>query len=425
MGELQKTDSLQALPIHLLSLLSPVTTWFNRCISPGGKIWKEIIIMVLEVSFLWHSLRGAPHCRPVFFTLLASLVNLAEELVKDLLLEAVALVHLGNVFSNVAHLFLFVCVVDLVELQFVVQSLDLGLVVLVLSAVVLLENGALVLGGALQSLVHQPTALVVLDIGTDFAEGLGVGKVVEVVVLDLEVFTHGDEDVVCLLEVLFGSHTAEVQSQSDGEIEGVVCSLVDNDESVFLQTEVVEVDVVFRGGQQIASLAQLGLEGDFVEQLHQVDVVAVLAEVLLEQDVNGALEHKSIVDGNHADVGHEVPARRTTAGLGRVHDVVRDEEEGLQQLNHPAESGGAEVLVVGEIALEEQSRCVDDRHAAVALAADCVVLERLFEPCQGLSGEVVLLAVFAQVLDELREDRLELFEGDRHVGGGGARAQRV
>jgi hypothetical protein len=53
------------------------------------------------------------------------------------------------------------------------------------------------------------------------------------------------------------------------------------------------------------------------------------------------------------------------------------------------------------------------------------VLERLFEPCQGLSGEVVLLAVFAQVLDELREDRLELFEGDRHVGGGGARAQRV
>jgi hypothetical protein len=166
-----------------------------------------------------------------------------------------------------------------------------------------------------------------------------------------------------------------VQGQSDGEIEGVVCSLVDDDESVFLQTEVVEVDVVFRGSQQVAGLAQLGLEGDFVEQLHQVDVVAILAEVLLEQDVNGALEHESIVDGNHADVGHKVPAGRTTAGLGRVHDVVRDEEEGLQQLNHPAESGGAEVLVVGEIALEQQSRCVDDRHAAVALAADGVVLE--------------------------------------------------
>jgi hypothetical protein len=53
------------------------------------------------------------------------------------------------------------------------------------------------------------------------------------------------------------------------------------------------------------------------------------------------------------------------------------------------------------------------------------VLERLLEPCESLGGEVVLLAVFAQVLDELGEDRLELLESDRHAGGGGARAQRV
>jgi len=53
------------------------------------------------------------------------------------------------------------------------------------------------------------------------------------------------------------------------------------------------------------------------------------------------------------------------------------------------------------------------------------VLERLLEPCEGLGGEVVLLAVLAQVLDELGEDRLELLEGDRHVGGRDGTAQRV
>ena len=78
--------------------------------------------------------------------LLASLVNLAEELLKHLLLEAFALVHVGNVFSDVANLLLLVCMVDLVELELVEESLDLGLIVLVLSSVVLLENGTLLLG---------------------------------------------------------------------------------------------------------------------------------------------------------------------------------------------------------------------------------------------------------------------------------------
>ena len=246
------------------------------------------------------------HSLPVLSTkcLLASLVNLAEELLKHLLLEAVALVHLCNVFSNVTDLLLLVCVVDLVKLQLVEESLDLGLVVLVLSSVVLLENSALLLGGTLQSLVDEPTALVVLNVGANLAQSLGVGVVVEVVVLNLEVLAHGDEDIVCLLQVLLGGQTAEVQGESDGEVEGVVCGLVDDNEGVLLQTEVVEVNVVLRGSEQVTGLAQLGLEGDFVEQLHQVDVVLLLTEVLLEKDVDGALEHESIVDSDHADIGH-------------------------------------------------------------------------------------------------------------------------
>lgn len=51
MAELQKTDSLQAVPIHLLSVLPSVTTQSNMCFPQVGD-WKEIIIMALEVSFV-------------------------------------------------------------------------------------------------------------------------------------------------------------------------------------------------------------------------------------------------------------------------------------------------------------------------------------------------------------------------------------
>ena len=51
MAELQKTDSLQALPVHLLSVLSLVTTRLNMHLPQVGD-WKEIIIMALEVSFV-------------------------------------------------------------------------------------------------------------------------------------------------------------------------------------------------------------------------------------------------------------------------------------------------------------------------------------------------------------------------------------
>jgi hypothetical protein len=98
-----------------------------------------------------------------------------------------------------------------------------------------------------------------------------------------------------------------------------------------------------------------------VEEFEQVDVVFLLPEVLLEEVVDGRLEHERIVDGNVADVflppsrpqrkglvspnsirfdfarrrrrrrtHHSVPARLTAAGDTLVHHVVRDEEVCLE-----------------------------------------------------------------------------------------------
>jgi hypothetical protein len=49
----------------------------------------------------------------------------------------------------------------------------------------------------------------------------------------------------------------------------------------------------------------------------------------------------------------------------------------LEELDHPAEGGRLEELLLGEVASEEQLGGVDNGQAAVALAANDIVVERL------------------------------------------------
>lgn len=310
--------------------------------------------------------------------LFAALVDLPEELLEDLLLQTLTLINLRDHLLDLTDALLLVVLVDLLELQLIVELLDLGLASAILAAIVLLEHSALLRRGNLERLVDQPRALVVLNVRANLAQHRGVGEVVKVVVLDLEVLAHGDEDVLRDLQVLGRSLVAEVQGKGNGEVEAVVGGLVDDDEGVLLEREVVEVDFVLGGREQVASLAQLGLEGDLVEELNKINVLfLVLAEVLLQQDVDGRLEHEGVVDGDHANIRHEVPARAAAAGLGAVHDIIRNEEESLEELNHPAESGRVKELVLGQVATEQKGRGIDDRHAAVAFAADSVVVQAL------------------------------------------------
>jgi hypothetical protein len=153
--------------------------------------------------------------------------------------------------------------------------------------------------GFCESDVDQPTALVVEDIGTDLADLFGSSVAVEVVVLHLEVLSHGDEDVEGFLEGRRRSDTRHVKGESDGEVEGVVSGLVDNDEvvparqlkvSIGLRTrgvseyvlfkgEFAEVDGIFRSGDEINELTELGLEGSLCEE----DSMSFQLEATLEK----------------------------------------------------------------------------------------------------------------------------------------------
>ena len=122
----------------------------------------------------------------------------------------------------------------------------------------------------------------------------------------------------------------DAHGEGDGEVEGVVRRLVHDDEVVLLERELGQVDVVLGRSDQVDQLAELGLERRLEEELEQVDVVRLLAEVLLQQIVDRGLEHERVVDRNVADTGHAVPTRLATAGDRGVHEVVRDEEEALE-----------------------------------------------------------------------------------------------
>ena len=72
-------------------------------------------------------------------------------------------------------------------------------------------------------------------------------------------------------------------------------------------------------------------------------VVRPVRDVPLQQQEQRLLEDERVVDGDDADVVDAVPARLAAARDARVHEVVRDEEEGLQPLHAPPEDARLKV----------------------------------------------------------------------------------
>lgn len=69
--------------------------------------------------------------------------------------------------------------------------------------------------------------------------------------------------------------------------------------------------------------------GGLQKEFDEVDIVVLVPEILFKQKVNGSLEEECIVDGDHADTVGAIVTWLAAARNGGVHDVVRDEEEGL------------------------------------------------------------------------------------------------
>lgn len=72
-----------------------------------------------------------------------------------------------------------------------------------------------------------------------------------------------------------------------------------------------------------------------MEQIQEIRVVILFAEVCLYKIVNGRFEHEGVVNRDHAHLGNTIPAGLATTSDGRVHHVIGDKEEGLQLDTNP------------------------------------------------------------------------------------------
>ena len=309
--------------------------------------------------------------------LFAALVNLSKERLEDFLLQTRRLINGCDLVPDTPNNIVLVLFVDILQVELLVQGLDLGLGLRFLAAVVLVKQFTLLRGATLQSLVDQPRALVVLDIGSNLANEGRVTVRIQVVVLDLEVLAQGNENVMGLAEVVGGSELEVVKCQRNGEVETVVGSLVGHNEHVLVHREVVQVHLVLRGRDQIALLTQLRLPGNLVEQFQKVHVRWVRTEVLLQDHIDSGLEHESVVDGNQSHPIMAVPAGLATTSDRSVHHVVTNQEKRLQKLCEPSQRTEMLELLVVE-GLESQAR-VRDGETTVQLSTRHVGVEGLQE----------------------------------------------
>lgn len=87
---------------------------------------------------------------------------------------------------------------------------------------------------------------------------------------------------------------------------------------------------MFRGSNKIDELSDLSFPGRLEEKFEKIDIARVLLEVQLYQRIDGGVDQKRIVDGNHPDFLDAIPARLITTSDRRIHDIVGNEEVGLK-----------------------------------------------------------------------------------------------
>mmetsp|Transcript_66872 Transcript_66872/g.131171 ORF Transcript_66872/g.131171 Transcript_66872/m.131171 type:complete len:420 (+) Transcript_66872:192-1451(+) len=330
--------------------------------------------------------------------LLGALVDLLEEDVEDGPRQQP--VDGGPESHDLVVALLLVDFVQVFELQVPVHLLHLGHFRVVPKPVVRLERAALLLGDLELAvrLAEQPPALLVLNVRAYFPNHLFGGVAVEVVVLRLEVDPHHHEDlsrVVVRLLVLDAKHD---HAERDRAVERVERRLVLDDESPAVDREVLDGQVEAQSVQQLPALR---LERGLKEEVNELHVVLLAAEVALEHLEHQHLDEERVVDGDLLHVGQFVPAGLPAAGHRVVHDVVRHEQPRLHPLDGPAQHGEAADFLRGQLlALElcQLEDALDHHEAAVHLAAFHVVAEHVLHPLHLVGGHLVQERKFLQHL---------------------------
>lgn len=137
-----------------------------------------------------------------------------------------------------------------------------------------------------------------------------------------------------------------------------------------LEGERAQIDTVLWGGDEIDQLAHLCLKRRLecpsliriterreqkkwkrthvVKELQEMDIVWLVSEMSLEEVIDGAFEHERVVDRDDANAFDAVPTGLSATSDRFVHDVVRDEQGGLQLSTRLVSRGEEHVMSAGQ-----------------------------------------------------------------------------
>ena len=300
--------------------------------------------------------------------------------------------------------------------EFILQSklciyfLDFVRIGFVLDAIVFIEDSHICRRGHFEGFDNKPGTCILLDIGTYLACDFRIAKRIQKVILGLEKMTNFETYLLCRIIAFLIGDLGKSHSQGDRQIKGIMGGLILVNPRKRVIRKAIQLHLIRLAGRQVEQLADLGSARNILKEVDQVDINGRVAKVLAKEAVNHALEHERVVNGVEPDLRESKKAGLAATRDGGIHDVIGDEEEGLEQLDAPAEDvSGALFVGLGGVALAEGFVAMRHGQAAVELAVRDVVLEVVADVFEGVFREVELVTQLGHdLVDELREGGLEI-----------------
>mmetsp|Transcript_13846 Transcript_13846/g.38268 ORF Transcript_13846/g.38268 Transcript_13846/m.38268 type:complete len:410 (+) Transcript_13846:152-1381(+) len=287
-----------------------------------------------------------------FQFLLGSLVHLLQKDFKDIPWHA----HLGQdrpLFGtlhihNLIVGFLFIIRIHLFQTQIFVEFLDFEFfrTTHLALAVVLVQKGLLFGSGQLMvRLGKEPTALFILNVRSHLANLFGRTKAIQIIVLRLKVDAHGDQNVPRRVVRLLVLDIGIGHGKGDAQVKTIKARLVRDNQLPPFRCQIFQFQHVAQG---IRQLSHFRLQRGFEHEIEQLNVIGMTLKVSLHHLKGESFNGHGVVNGNVPNLFQLfVPTGLSPAGNGRVHNIVRHQQPGLQPFNGPTQNGEAAIILIG------------------------------------------------------------------------------
>ena len=194
-------------------------------------------------------------------------------------------------------------------------------------------------GCTTQERLHdQPSTFVILNVGTNFSNGVWIAKAIQIIILNLKVFAHGATNALGEGIGVGIAGSGQDQAHGDGQIETIKGGFVFDDALITIEGKAIQIDdrsvvvvVIIRLGLtgEIEQLSQFGFLNNIQQQFDQIKIKGFVSKVTTQQAKDETFQQEGIINGNQLDVGQLVPAGLSATRLTVIHDIVRHQKEGL------------------------------------------------------------------------------------------------